>query len=64
MNVDRERIAKGVNSVDIRHEESGLHPHVFTADILETWITCKRKHEIDPVKLRPHSYESLLYYDA
>ena len=37
---------------------------VYTADILETWITCKRKHEIDPVKLRPHPYASLLYYDA
>jgi glutamine synthetase len=37
---------------------------VFTADILETWIIYKRKQEIDPLRLRPHPYESLLYYDA
>jgi glutamine synthetase len=36
---------------------------VFTEDLLETWISYKREHEIDPVRLRPHPWEFALYYD-
>jgi glutamine synthetase len=36
---------------------------VFTDDLLETWISYKREHEIDPVRLRPHPWEFYLYYD-
>ncbi len=36
---------------------------VFTEDLIETWISYKREHEIDPVRLRPHPWEFALYYD-
>jgi glutamine synthetase len=36
---------------------------VFTTDLIETWISYKREHELDPVALRPHPYEFFLYYD-
>ncbi|WP_433994469.1 hypothetical protein [Bradyrhizobium japonicum] len=36
---------------------------VFTADVIETWLDYKRKKEVDPIRLRPHPYESHLYYD-
>jgi glutamine synthetase len=37
---------------------------VFTADVIETWLDYKRTRECDPVRLRPHPYEFMLYYDA
>jgi glutamine synthetase len=36
---------------------------VFTADLIDTWITYKREREIDEVRLRPHPWEFYLYYD-
>ena len=36
---------------------------VFTGDLIDTWIAYKRLHEIDPVRLRPHPWEFMLYYD-
>src|SRR3954452_22939389 len=36
---------------------------VFTPDLIETWIQYKRVHELDEVRLRPHPYEFMLYYD-
>ncbi|MDP9420754.1 MAG: type I glutamate--ammonia ligase [Actinomycetota bacterium] len=36
---------------------------VFTDDLIETWIRYKREHEIDEVRLRPHPWEFMLYYD-
>jgi glutamine synthetase len=40
-----------------------LKGDVFTRDVIETWIDYKRKHEIDPVRLRPHPWEFHLYFD-
>ena len=37
--------------------------NVFTPDLIETWISYKRVHEIAPVQLRPHPHEFELYYD-
>ena len=37
---------------------------VFTDDLIETWITYKREHEVDALRLRPHPYEFTLYYDT
>lgn len=37
---------------------------VFTQDVIETWLDYKRVKECDPVRLRPHPYEFMLYYDA
>ena len=36
---------------------------VFTQDVIETWLEYKRGREIDPVRLRPHPYEFMLYFD-
>jgi glutamine synthetase len=40
-----------------------LRGDVFTADVVETWIHYKMKHEVDAMRLRPHPYEFCLYYD-
>jgi glutamine synthetase len=40
-----------------------LKGDVFTQDAVDTWIDYKRKREVDPVRLRPHPYEFVLYYD-
>src|SRR5258708_10425063 len=40
-----------------------LRGEVFTADVLETWLTYKRKKEVDAIALRPHPHEFHLYYD-
>jgi glutamine synthetase len=37
---------------------------VFTEDLVDTWIALKREREVDPVRLRPHPYEFMLYADA
>jgi glutamine synthetase len=36
---------------------------VFTDDLIDTWVEFKRDKEIDPVRLRPHPWEFMLYYD-
>jgi glutamine synthetase len=36
---------------------------VFTADVIDTWLEYKWKHEVDPVRLRPHPWEFQLYFD-
>ena len=41
-----------------------LRGDVFTPDVIATWIAHKRRHEIEPLRLRPHPYEFCLYYDA
>jgi glutamine synthetase len=40
-----------------------LKGDVFTTDLLEAYITYKRKNELDPVRIRPTPYEFVLYYD-
>ena len=37
---------------------------VFTQDVIDTWLEYKRTRECDPMRLRPHPYEFMLYYDA
>lgn len=41
-----------------------LKGDVFTRDVIEAWISYKRKNELDPVRLYPHPYEFILYYDV
>jgi glutamine synthetase len=36
---------------------------VFTEDLIENWVDYKRSREIDAVRLRPHPWEFMLYYD-
>jgi glutamine synthetase len=40
-----------------------LEGDVFTADFVENYIDYKREKEIDEIRLRPHPYEFVLYYD-
>ncbi|MEO0250097.1 MAG: type I glutamate--ammonia ligase [candidate division WOR-3 bacterium] len=40
-----------------------LKGDVFTKDILEAYITYKRRNELDPIRLRPTPHEFVLYYD-
>ena len=41
-----------------------LRGDVFTQDAVDVWIDYKRKREVDPVRLRQHPYEFVLYYDV
>ena len=36
---------------------------VFSEEYIELWINYKKKNESDAVRMRPHPYEFLLYYD-
>ena len=47
-----------------RDHEFLLQGNVFTADVIETWLEYKRTQECDAVRLRPHPYEFMLYFDA
>ena len=40
-----------------------LHGRVFTEDVIDNWISYKRKNEVDAMALRPAPYEFCLYYD-
>jgi glutamine synthetase len=40
-----------------------LKGEVFTAELIEAFISYKRRAEADAVRLRPHPYEFALYYD-
>ncbi len=46
-----------------RDHEFLLRGDVFTSDVIDTWISYKRKNEVDAMRLRPHPYEFCLYYD-
>jgi glutamine synthetase len=46
-----------------RDHEFLLKGDVFTEDVIETWLWYKRTKEVDPVRLRPHPYEFVLYFD-
>jgi glutamine synthetase len=41
-----------------------LRGDVFTQDIIDTWISWKLKNDVDPIRLRPHPYEYVMYYDV
>ena len=36
---------------------------VFTQDFIDNYLAYKREKEVDPIRLRPHPYEFVLYYD-
>jgi glutamine synthetase len=40
-----------------------LEGDVFTTDFIENYIGFKREKEVDEIRLRPHPYEFVLYYD-
>ncbi len=53
---------EALNALEQNHEFL-LRGDVFTEDVIETWISYKRKNEVDAIRLRPHPYEFCLYYD-
>ena len=40
-----------------------LKGDVFTADVIDRWISYKMENEVQAVELRPHPWEFALYYD-
>ncbi|HET6372810.1 MAG TPA: type I glutamate--ammonia ligase [Candidatus Polarisedimenticolia bacterium] len=46
-----------------KDHEFMLKGDVFTEDVIETWLSYKMKHEVQPLRMRPHPYEFSLYYD-
>jgi glutamine synthetase len=56
-------LAEALDSLEADHEFL-TRGGVFPQDLLETWITYKREHEVDAVRLRPHPAEFALYFDA
>ncbi|MFA5889746.1 MAG: type I glutamate--ammonia ligase [Actinomycetota bacterium] len=51
-----------LNALEADHDFL-LEGGVFTEDVIETWIAYKREHELDQVRLRPHPWEFMLYYN-
>lgn len=55
-------LEEALNALEKDHEFL-LQGDVFTRDVVEVWVDYKRTNEVDPVKLRPHPYEFVLYFD-
>ncbi|MBN1809815.1 MAG: type I glutamate--ammonia ligase [Planctomycetes bacterium] len=55
-------LAAALSALEEDHEYL-LKGDVFTADVIDTWIWYKREREVDALRLRPHPYEFMLYYD-
>jgi glutamine synthetase len=53
---------EALDCLDTDHEFL-LKGDVFTEELLEAFISYKRKNEAEAVRLRPHPYEFALYYD-
>jgi len=56
-------LAEVLDALEADHEFL-LRGDVFTEESLAAWIAYKREMEVDPVRLRPHPYEFVLYYDV
>jgi glutamine synthetase len=41
-----------------------LRGDVFTEDVIEAWIKYKWEKEVNPMRMRPHPYEFMLYFDV
>ena len=40
-----------------------MEGEVFTQDFIDNFLAYKREKEVDEIRLRPHPYEFVLYYD-
>ena len=60
------KIAGLAESLDALERDHGflLKGDVFTADVIDNWISMKRSKDVAAVNLRPHPYEFFLYYDV
>ena len=41
-----------------------LKGNVFTSSLIDTWIEYKLLNEVDAIRLRPHPWEFMMYYDG
>ncbi|CUS80475.1 L-glutamine synthetase [Candidatus Kryptobacter tengchongensis] len=41
-----------------------LRGDVFTEDVIEAWIKYKWEKEVNPMRMRPHPYEFVIYFDV
>lgn len=55
-------LEEALNALKEDHEFL-LRGQVFTPDVIQTWIKYKMKNEVDALRLRPHPYEFVMYYD-
>jgi glutamine synthetase len=55
-------LAAALDALEQDHEYL-LKGDVFTSDVVETWINYKREREVDALRMRPHPYEFMLYFD-
>jgi glutamine synthetase len=63
---DVEQVPGSLNEVLTCLEEDHdflLEGGVFSKGLIETWISWKRKNEVDALRLRPHPIEYEMYYD-
>jgi len=56
-------LEEAIRALEADHEFL-LAGNVFTADLIEAWVSWKKEKEIDPIRLRPVPYEFHLYYDS
>jgi glutamine synthetase len=54
-------LAESLDALEADHDFL-LKGDVFTKDLLDMWVSIKRK-EIDAIRLRPHPWEYMMYYD-
>ncbi len=55
-------LEESLNALKEDHEFL-LRGDVFTPDVIEKWIEYKTEAEVNPVRLRPHPHEFMLYFD-
>ena len=55
-------LEESLNALKEDHEFL-LRGDVFTPDVIEKWIEYKTEGEVNPVRLRPHPHEFMLYFD-
>ncbi|GJL62944.1 MAG: glutamine synthetase [Nitrospirales bacterium] len=56
-------LEEALNNLEDDHQFL-LKGGVFSEDVIEAWIAYKRENEVDKVRVRPHPYEFLMYYDV
>ncbi len=56
-------LAAAIDALEADHDYL-TQGDVFTTDFIENYIALKRENELDPIRLRPHPYEFVLYYDC
>ncbi|QDT63889.1 type I glutamate--ammonia ligase [Calycomorphotria hydatis] len=62
-NVAPQSLSEALSSLEEDHDFL-TKGDVFSQDLIDTFISFKRKEEIDQLRLRPHPFEFDLYYNA